>query len=64
MFTTAASPTVVTLNATLIENTSVTLNGKVTANMSSSVVTFEYEKDGTSGYISVPAIPSPVSGRE
>lgn len=65
IFTSAAPPTVSTLNPTSITNTTVTFNGKVNANLANTIVTFEYEKweYGLEGYsMSVNAIPSPVTG--
>ncbi|MCU0472147.1 MAG: hypothetical protein MUC93_02110 [Bacteroidales bacterium] len=65
IFTSADAPDVITLDPASITNTTVIYNGKVNANLGSSVITFEYEKweYGLEGYsMSVAAVPSPVTG--
>jgi uncharacterized protein (TIGR02145 family) len=62
VFTTATAPIVKTLASTGINNTFATLHGTVIANQSAATVTFEYEKYGTTGFISIPAVPGTVNG--
>ena len=61
-FTTPAlAPTVVTLAATGVSQTGATMNGTVTANGASTVVTFNYGLTVAYGS-TVPGVPSPVTG--
>jgi hypothetical protein len=60
-FTMFQAPTVSTTAATLVANTTATVNGNVNANNYSTVVTFEYGLTNTYGS-TASAVPSPVTG--